>query len=102
MKLRNMSIMELSIASNIHKASLSNFVHGKYIPKTDKIYTLAKALQVNPAWLIGYDVPIDEVVIAPKTNTVLDKINNKLAHLDDTQLNAVLNVLEAMYPEKRG
>ena len=35
---------------------LSQYLSGKVVPKQYKTYVLAKALDVNEAWLMGYDV----------------------------------------------
>lgn len=44
---------------NMSSASLSQYVTGQRIPKSDRIYILSKALNVSPAWLMGYDVPME-------------------------------------------
>lgn len=44
---------------NLSKASLSQYVSGARLPKSDRIYVLSKALNVSPAWLMGYDVPME-------------------------------------------
>ena len=44
---------------NFSKASLSQYVTGARLPKSDRIYVLSKALNVSPAWLMGYDVPME-------------------------------------------
>lgn len=36
---------------------LSQYISGKVVPKQDKTYILAKALDVSEAWLMGYDIP---------------------------------------------
>lgn len=38
---------------------LSQYVSGKVEPRQTKLYVLSCALNVNPAWLMGYDVPIE-------------------------------------------
>lgn len=38
---------------------LSQYVNGKVIPGQHKTYILSLALNVNEAWLMGYDVPMD-------------------------------------------
>lgn len=43
----------------LSKSDLSQFVHGKVTPGQWKISLLSKALNVNPAWLMGEDVPIN-------------------------------------------
>lgn len=37
---------------------ISQYVSGKVTPKQDKLSILACALNVNEAWLMGYDVPM--------------------------------------------
>lgn len=44
---------------NMSRASLSQYVTGIRTPKSDRIYVLSKALNVSPAWLMGYDVPME-------------------------------------------
>lgn len=44
---------------NMSSASLSQYVSGQRLPKSDRIYVLSKALNVSPAWLMGYDVPME-------------------------------------------
>ena len=51
--------IELSRLSNIDKGTINNYVMGKYVPKQEKLNRLADALNVNPAWLMGYDVPME-------------------------------------------
>lgn len=43
---------ELSKESNVGKSDISNYLNGKYLPKQDKCYLLAKALNVDPGWLM--------------------------------------------------
>jgi transcriptional regulator with XRE-family HTH domain len=57
MAARNMKAVELSEKTGIHKASISYYLSGTNVPKQDRIFLIAKALEVNEAWLMGYDVP---------------------------------------------
>lgn len=41
------------------KSALSQYVNGKQSPDQDKIYLLSKTLNVNEAWLMGFDVPLE-------------------------------------------
>ncbi len=43
------------------KNDLSQYVSGKVVPKQNKIYILAKALDVSETWLMGYDVPMERI-----------------------------------------
>ena len=59
MRIRNIKATELSEKTGIAKSSLSEYINGKYEAKQDGVYLLAKALDVNEAWLMGLDVPME-------------------------------------------
>lgn len=59
MELREMKPAELSIKSGISKASISQYMNGVYEAKSKSLYKLSQALDVDPAWLMGHDVPIN-------------------------------------------
>jgi len=60
MTLRNMKQAELSEITGIGKSAISQYVSGKYEPKQTPLYLIAKALDVNEAWLMGFDVPMEK------------------------------------------
>lgn len=60
LSIRNMTQTELCARAKISKSSLSEYLSGKYIPRQDKVFILAKALDVDPVWLWGYDVPMEK------------------------------------------
>ncbi|HEX2986057.1 MAG TPA: helix-turn-helix domain-containing protein [Caproiciproducens sp.] len=66
MNIRGMKQSDLVEQTGIGKSSLSQYIAGKYEPKADKIYLLAKALNVSEAWLMGYDVPMERDGLQPK------------------------------------
>ena len=60
LSVRNMTQTELCARAKISKSSLSEYMSGKYIPRQDKVFVLAQALNVDPVWLWGYDVPMEK------------------------------------------
>lgn len=44
----------------MNKSDISQYVNGKVEPGNDKIYVLSLALNVNPIWLMGYDVDMHD------------------------------------------
>lgn len=60
---KGMKQADLAKLSGIRASSISDWLAGKYAPKQDKIDALAKALNVSPAWLMGYGE--DEKHISP-------------------------------------
>ena len=59
MRLRGMNLTELAERSGLNKSSVSRYLTGKVIPRSDAIGKMATALTVSPAWVLGYDVTMD-------------------------------------------
>jgi len=59
MELKNVKAIDLSKSSGIPKNSISYYLSGRSEPKSDRIYLLAKLLDVSEAWLLGYDVAME-------------------------------------------
>lgn len=57
--IKGMKQADLCKLAKVPKSSLSLYLSGAYEPKQDRIYDMAKALNVSEAWLMGYDVPMD-------------------------------------------
>lgn len=53
----NIKQADLAKATGLSKGGISNYVLGRYEPKSDVINKLAKALNCSEMWLWGYDVP---------------------------------------------
>lgn len=59
LNIRRMKQSELCHIAKVPKSSLSQYLSGDYEPKQDRVYAIAKALNVSEAWLMGYDVPME-------------------------------------------
>lgn len=59
LSIRDIKQVEITEKTGISKGALSSYLSSRYIPKQDNIYKLAKVLDVNPAWLMGLDVPME-------------------------------------------
>jgi transcriptional regulator with XRE-family HTH domain len=65
--IKGMTRTELCRLANVPKSSLSLYLSGAYEPRQDRIYNMAKVLNVSEAWLMGYDVPMArEKISSPK------------------------------------
>lgn len=60
LKIRGIRQADLCKNAKVPKSSLSLYLSGAYEPKQNRIYDMAKALDVSEAWLMGYDVPMDK------------------------------------------
>ena len=61
LEIREITQTQLATKANIDKGQLSSYISGKYKPRQNNIDALAKALNVNEAWLMGFDVPMERV-----------------------------------------
>lgn len=59
LKTKNMKQVDLVEKTGINKSKISSYLSGRYMPKQDGIYKIAKALNVSEAWLMGLDVPME-------------------------------------------
>ena len=112
--LRNMKQIELSEKTKIPKGSISQYVSGYVEPKTDRIYLMAKALCVDPVWLMGMDVPMEprplaerystesaEMLVKIKNNPTLMQLCKEFMLLDSAQQQSVVNLVHSMIPHKQ-
>lgn len=67
------SQQELSDRSGIGKASISHYVNGRYIPTNKAAYKLSLVLNVNPVWLMGFDVPMEPSAFFPEDLTIHER-----------------------------
>lgn len=59
--IRHMKQSELANATGINKSMISNYLSGRFEPKSENLNKLADALQVSEIWLAGYDVDMVDV-----------------------------------------
>lgn len=84
LEIRKMKQADLVEKTGISKSSISTYLSGKYEPKQTNTYLIAKALDVDPTWLMGLDVPMEN-----KKNFLSDyeiaSMMNKIRHDEDIQ-----------------
>lgn len=66
---RNMKAVDLSRKTNVSEGTISCYINGKYQAKQNRVKVFAEALNVNPAWLMGYDVPMETEHSQPVAST---------------------------------
>lgn len=59
MNIRGLRQRDLVEKTGIPKSSINQYLSGYAEPKTDRIGLLAQALEVDPVWLMGFDVPME-------------------------------------------
>ena len=59
LSLRGLKQSELCARTGIPKSAVSQYISGEFKPKQDRVFLIAQALNVDEAWLMGYDVPME-------------------------------------------
>lgn len=59
LKLRGLTAADLAKKSGLAKSSVSRYLTGENIPRSIAIGKMATALDVSPAWILGYNLTID-------------------------------------------
>ena len=60
LSIRNMTQAELCQKTKIPKSALSEYLKGLYEPKQDRLLILSDALNVDPVWLMGFDISMEK------------------------------------------
>lgn len=106
MTARGKKQVDLVRETGIDKGSISNYLSGRYEPKQEAIYKLAKALDVSEMWLWGYDVPqerpkeqknndaIADIVVRLRTDEKFLLAVEKVYCFDTDKLESLLNLLD--------
>ena len=107
MDYRNIKAVDLCERGNIPKSAMSYYLSGRSEPKSDRLYIIAKLLDVSEAWLLGYDTPMERSVEQKDVDELAalsERIKKeaefrdliiKINHLNSAQLEAVKNLLAA-------
>jgi pentatricopeptide repeat protein len=92
LSIRNMKPIELSEKTGISEATISQYRSGYSKPKDKRLYIIANALNVNPTWLMGLNVPMEikeQLIDAYMNNDKVEKAK------------ALYKEIESLTPEKQ-
>lgn len=100
MELRDKRPVDVAKACNISEATISQYRKGYSEPKKERLSQIAKYLHVDPAWLMGIDVPMEKKF--PDADKLADITLNpvmvdyawKLLNLEDAKKNVVLELID--------
>lgn len=103
LKEKNITQSELSKLTGIGKSSLTAYLKGEYKPKQDKIYKIAKALEVSPFEIMG-PAYFDNILDIDKIKTEVE-IYELLAQLfneeEMEQISSIIKNFEKIKDKKR-
>ena len=86
---------ELVKRTGIGKSSISTYLTGEYEPKQKNLYKIAVALNVNEAWLMGLDVPME------RKSATTDELMILFNSLDDNQRNNVIDYIQFLKSQSK-
>lgn len=99
MNLRNMKQVDLVNKTGISKASINQYVKGVHCPENDRAMLLADVLNVNPLWLMGFDVQMEEPLIYGNVPEHLKRYSQFISlysQLNDNNRELVDNMIQAL------
>lgn len=98
---KNMKPQELSDKSGVNKASVSQYVNGSHKPSNISAGKMADILDVDPLWLMGFDVPMkrqvsDEDIGNAFANDNLFEVIDNISALSPQEKNHFTNYLQLL------
>lgn len=60
MEIRGLKAVDLVERTGYTKSKISQYVNGVYLPKSEALFQIAKVLDVDEGWLMGYDCQMDK------------------------------------------
>lgn len=56
---KQMTQADLCRLTGIPKSAMSQYCNGGLVPRQDRTFSIASALNVSEAWIMGFDVPME-------------------------------------------
>ena len=103
MERAKLTAKELSDKANVSEPSISQYLHGVFAPRSITAGKLAGALDVSPMWLMGFDVPMENVTYSSPAKEVtewleasfpdllIDKVRDLMREMNDDGKKKVLD-----------
>lgn len=105
MAFRGMKAVALVEKTGVPKGAISYYLAGKSQPKADRLYIIARALDVSEAWLLGYDVSmlrsaeqkkndqLSKLIVKMRTDMDFFSTIAALSKLTDKQYDSVKRII---------
>lgn len=97
LSIRGLTQKDICDRTGLSSALVSQYSTGKAKPKSDKIFLIAKALNVDETWLLGYDVPME------KSKGSFGKVNTDsiVDYIVDDDMRIMIETVSKMPDDKR-
>lgn len=90
---RKLSQAELAKKLNIDRSSVTKYINGENHTTNSRLHDIALLLNVNPAWLLGYDVPMENTNLN-SNNKIEINISKDYFDLDYKTQNKIIEKIE--------
>lgn len=90
-----MKSQELADKSHVSKASISQYVNGSHAPSNISSGKMGKVLNVEPMWLMGFDVPMRKEQ-NEKAATKDFELIKKISLLNERDKDIILDMINSM------
>ena len=106
LKEKNWTQAKLVHLTGISKSAISQYLSNRNEPKQDNIYKMSKALNVNEAWLMGYDVAKERNVLSifnqdnKEQSDEITILNRGMEKMTEEQQKKLLEVAKIMFKEE--
>lgn len=97
--MRNIKPAELADKTGLSKSTISHYMSGYTKPKSDKLFVLAKVLDVREQWLMGLNVPMERRSLSFHTASVDCPFNSAMAKLQNSDCDLTREEQEAIEKE---
>ena len=94
MELRQLKQSDLVEKTGISKGALSSYISGRYVPKQNNIFLIAKALNVSESWLMGNDVPLERRMIDRKKSVTINVLGRVAAGIPIEAIEGIIDTEE--------
>lgn len=92
-KYRNIKQNNLADKIGCSKSLITRYIKGQTNAKQDNLNLISEVLQVSPAWLLGYDVPMTDNT---KSN-LSEVIKSIIDSMSDDQLEKLKIIIDTMF-----
>lgn len=99
LQIKSMNQSDLANLMGTGRSTVSQWINGRNGVSSATAYKIAMKLNIDPAWIIGGDVPYSTFYESSKSaasKSQLDVIIDKLNKLDENQLNSVIGYVDAL------
>ena len=83
---------ELSRMTGITEGQITRYLKGKHKPTMDKVVKISQVMNVDTAYLLGYDVPMEEE--KPEHRELRERIKSSLLRCSNDELLKIITYME--------